>query len=110
MRSASYSKLMHETAKLALPAAISILAAGIVLTALMRYFDPLHWGLWIAPEMLLLGRVADPGQAHEVLGDRIYTIAALVVLIAGLAAQESPRPTHGDSAIPPGSTNTLFKQ
>ncbi len=87
--SATRSRLVLGVVELTLAATLIILAAGISLTAVMRHFDPVHWGLWVSPQMFLFGVVDDPTQAHEVLGDRIYSIAALVVLLSALATRES---------------------
>lgn len=54
----------------------------------MRLFDPEHWGLWSSPTMLLFGVVDDPTQARELLGDRIYAVAALVVVLSFLAGRQ----------------------
>ena len=66
-----------------------VIAAGVSLTAFMRLFDPVHWGLWVSPRMFLFGVVEDPNVAHEVLGDKIYPVAALVIFLGFMAAKEA---------------------
>jgi hypothetical protein len=68
--------------------ALSI-AAGVSLTALMRLFDPSHWGLWVSPRIFMIGVIDDPNAAQEVLGSRIYPIALLVTFLGAMAAREA---------------------
>ena len=66
-----------------------VLAAGVGLTAIMRLFDPMHWGLWVSPRMFLFGVIDDPSEAREVLGWKIYVVAPLFVFLAFMAVKES---------------------
>lgn len=60
---------------------LCVFTGGVVLTAIMRFADPIHWGLWLAPGMLLFGRVDDP-SATELLGAWIYPVAIVIALIS----------------------------
>lgn len=86
---AAWWRYVFRFAELAVWAVLVALAVCIVLTAVMRHFDALHWGLWVSAAGLQLGSVDDPTQARELLGDRIYPIAALTVLVGAFAIQES---------------------
>jgi uncharacterized membrane protein len=55
-----------------------VLGVGIVLTALMHFIDPLHWGVWYSTHMFLIGYVDNPGEARELLGAWIYPGAVLL--------------------------------
>lgn len=68
---------------------LGLFAAGVVLTAVMHFLDPAHWGLWVSSHMLLIGHVDDPSEARELLGAGIYPFAVgslIVCWIAGRAA------------------------
>lgn len=68
---------------------LGVFAAGVVLTAVMHFLDPAHWGLWVSSHMLLIGHVDDPSAARELLGPGIYPFAVgslIVCWIAGRAA------------------------
>lgn len=68
---------------------LGLFAGGVVLTAVMHFLDPAHWGLWISGRMLLIGQVDDPSAARELLGAGIYPFAVgsvIVCWIAGRAA------------------------
>ena len=56
---------------------LGIFAAGVTLTALMRFFDPVHWGLWLSSHFLLFGHVESAGEGRELLGAWIYPVAVL---------------------------------
>lgn len=68
---------------------LGLFAAGVILTAVMHFLDPVHWGLWVSKRMLLIGHVDDPSVARELLGAGIYPFAVgslIVCWIAGRAA------------------------
>lgn len=68
---------------------LGLFAAGVVLTAVMHFLDPTHWGLWVSNRMLLIGHVDDPSEARELLGAGIYPFAVGTLIawwIAGQAA------------------------
>jgi hypothetical protein len=68
---------------------LGLFAAGVILTAVMHFLDPVHWGLWVSERMLLIGHVDDPSVARELLGAGIYPFAVgslIVCWIAGRAA------------------------
>lgn len=62
-----------------------VLAGGVSLTALMRLFDPVHWGFWVSPTILGFGVVDNPNQAREILGNGIHGLAVLSLLLCSLA-------------------------
>ncbi|GHA76936.1 HAAS signaling domain-containing protein [Cognatilysobacter bugurensis] len=66
---------------------LGLLGAGVLLTALMHFIDPTHWGLWASNRMLLLGQLDDPADARELLGAAIYPFAAVVVAICWVAGR-----------------------
>ena len=88
LSSPSWSGRVAVAAELAALAFLAAFAAGVSLTAFMHLFDPVHWGLWVSPRMVLFGVVDDPSVAQEVLGERIYAVAALVTVLCGLAGRE----------------------
>lgn len=65
--------------------AVSLLAlwtAATVVTALMHFIDPKHWGLWLGPHSLVLGVIDDGEPARELLGSLIYPLAVLTWAVA----------------------------
>lgn len=76
-------------------AAIALLAtAGLatvafvaVLTAIIKIFDPLHAGLWQGGKELFLGVVDNSGTSHELLGNWIYPLAALSIVVSWLSGR-----------------------
>lgn len=58
---------------------LAVFAASVVLTAIMHFVDPAHWGLWISNRMFLIGQIDDPREARELLGVGIYPVAAICV-------------------------------
>jgi len=64
-------------------------AACVSLTALMRFFDPSHWGLWMSPRIFMIGVIDDPNAAQEMLGAQIYPIALLVAFLGAMVAKEA---------------------
>jgi uncharacterized membrane protein len=72
---------------LAAVALVSVLAAAafvVVLTAIIKVFDPAHAGLWRGSSALFIGVIDDPSKAHELLGAWIFPLAALAVLLTWL--------------------------
>jgi hypothetical protein len=58
-----------------------------VLTAIVKILDPVHAGLWLGKTQFFIGVIANPGAAHELLGNWIYPLAALGVAISWLASR-----------------------
>lgn len=88
---AAAGQRMHRSA-VALGAFVGVLLLGLLgasalLTALMHFLDPDHWGLWLSSRMLLLGQVDDPAEARELLGAGIYPFAAIIVAVCWAAGR-----------------------
>ena len=66
---------------------LGMFAAGVVLTAVMHFLDPTHWGFWVSSRMLLIGHVDDPSEARELLGAGIYPFAVGSLLVCWLAGR-----------------------
>jgi uncharacterized membrane protein len=66
---------------------LGLFAAGVILTALMRFFDPVHWGLWLSSHFVLFGHVDRGDQARELLGAWIYPFAVVSLVACWLAGR-----------------------
>lgn len=66
---------------------LGLLGASALLTAVMHFLDPAHWGLWISSRMLLLGQIDNPAEARELLGAGIYPFSAVIVAICWAAGR-----------------------
>ena len=60
---------------------LAALTVALLATAIMRYIDPTHAGLWVAPGVFALGVIDDPNRAREVLGNHVYLLAFFFMLI-----------------------------
>lgn len=56
------------------------LSAG--LTGIVKIFDPAHAGLWVGPRVFVLGITGNPSRAHELLGNWIFPVTALMVAVS----------------------------
>jgi hypothetical protein len=86
--------LVRGFVEIAVAGAALSLAAVASLTAFMRVFDPIHWGLWVSPSSFMLGVIDNPNAAQELLGSRIYPIAMLVAFLCVMAAAEAWKFAH----------------
>lgn len=86
--------LVRGIGEIAVAGAALSLAAAVSLTALMRVFDPIHWGFWVSPSGFMLGVIDNPNAAQEVLGSRIYPIAMLVAFLCVMVAAEAWKFAH----------------
>jgi len=66
---------------------LGLFAAGVLLTAVMRFLDPVHWGVWVSSRMLLIGHVDDPSVARELLGAGIYPFAVVSLIVCWVAGR-----------------------
>lgn len=66
---------------------LGVFAVGVVLTAVMHFLDPAHWGLWVSSRMLLIGQVDDPSVARELLGAGIYPFAVASLIVCWAAGR-----------------------
>ena len=80
---------------------LAAFTVALLTTAVMRYIDPAHAGLWVAPGVFALGVIDDPTRAHEVLGNHVYLLA-LFFMVTTLpvcrelivSARQRLRPLH----------------
>lgn len=59
---------------------LAAVTVALLTTAIMRYFDPTHVGLWVAPGVFALGVIDDPSRAREVLGNDVYLVALVFIV------------------------------
>jgi uncharacterized membrane protein len=68
---------------------IALYAAGVVLTAVMDFVDPVHWGFWVSKHMVLIGHVDDPAVARELLGAGIYPFAVGSLIVCWISGRSA---------------------
>ena len=81
--------LVRRFGQIAVAGGALIVAAAASPAALMRLFDPNCSGLWVSPQVTLLGVIDNPNAAQEVLGSRIYPIALLVASLGFMVAGQA---------------------
>lgn len=76
------ARRLHRSAAAAiaftLVCCLFVLGVGFVLTALMHFIDPLHWGAWYSTHMFVIGYADHTDEARELLGPLIYPVAVIV--------------------------------
>ncbi|MDF3982188.1 DUF1700 domain-containing protein [Luteibacter sp. PPL201] len=60
---------------------LGIMAMAIILTVVMRFIDPVHWGLWLTAHSLTLGVVDSPSEGRELLGAWLYAWAVIWLIL-----------------------------
>ncbi|GLQ99376.1 DUF1700 domain-containing protein [Dyella mobilis] len=66
---------------------LGLFGTGVAVTAMMRFVDPLHWGLWLSSHSLVFGYAANLADEHEVFGTWIYPFAVLCAVGCWMAGQ-----------------------
>lgn len=66
---------------------LGLFGAGVTVTALMRFIDPVHWGLWLSSHSLVFGYAGSPGGSRELLGAWIYPFAVLCLIGCWMVGQ-----------------------
>lgn len=66
---------------------LGLFGAGVAVTALMRFVDPLHWGLWLSSHSLVFGYAASSTDGRELFGAWIYPFTVLCLIGCWMAGQ-----------------------
>ncbi len=56
-------------------------ALGAALTAAVKIVAPAYAGMWVGPREFGLGVIDDPSHAHELLGNWIFPVLALILAL-----------------------------
>lgn len=66
---------------------LNVIAIASVAIGVYRLFDPVHAGLWVGPGFAFLGTIDDPSTGRELLGNWVYVLAPIVLVVCWYLAR-----------------------